>query len=328
MALIDNNQIFNEFAYIAKTQVETQKTDLFNAESQGALSLMPAPFTGDFYREASFKRIADLLQIEDGYVDEATRTADITQLQEISVKVLASTPAVRMDKHTFDWIQQSPEYAAAAYGQQLAVASVKLKLNTLLQALVTCLLKTTGAILDKKGTTANVTNQLDIKMLIDAAQKFGDASGDLKIIVCHSNVWASYVKRNLDQWDQLFTYGTVNVRKDISDRLFLVTDAPALTFQHNSITKYRSLLLAPGAGVIMEDPTLYRTNIDDTNDRRLIKTTVKSQLGFGVHVKNHNYIGTNKSPTETELAAAASWGVSDSNIEIKEYPGILIEHQA
>lgn len=328
MALVDNNQVFNEFAYIAKTQVETQKTDLFNAESSGALSLLPAPFTGDYYREASFKRIANLLSIADAYADNQTANANLTQLQEISVKVMAATPAVRLDKHTYDWIQQSPEYAAAAYGQQLAVSTVKLKLNTLLQALVTCILKTTGAVLDKKGTTAAAANQLDIKMLIDGCQLFGDASGDLKIIVCHSDVWASYVKRNLDQWDQLFTYGTVNVRKDISDRFFLVTDAPALSFTHNALTKYRTLVLAPGAGVIMEDPTLYRTNIDDTNDRTFIKTTVKSQFGWGVHVKNHNYVGTNKSPTATELAASASWALSDSNIEVKEMPGIIIEHQA
>lgn len=328
MALVDNNQVFNEFAYIAKTQVETQKTDLFNEKSQGCLAMYPAPFTGDLYQEASFKRIANLLSIADAYADANTTEANLEQLKEIAVKVMAATPAVRMDKHTYDWIQQKPENAAAAYGQQLAVASVKLKLNSLISVLTTCILKESGAVLDKKGTTANATNQLDIKMLIDGAQLFGDASGDLKVIVCHSNVWASYLKRNIDQWDQLFRYDTVAVRRDVSDRYFIVTDSPALTFLHQSQTKYRTLLLGPMAAVVMDDPTLYRTNIDDTNDKTFIKTTFKSQLGWAVHVKNHNYVGTAKSPLLTELAVAASWAKSDSNIEVKEMPGIIIEHQA
>lgn len=327
MALSDN-QVFNEFAYIAKTQVETQKTDIFNEKSQGCISMFPAPFTGDLYQEASFKRIANLLAIEDAYGDDETTTADLEQLKEVAVKVMSATPAVRMDKHTYDWIQQKPEHAAAAYGKQLAVASVKLKLNTLISGLVTCITKETGAVLDKKGTTEAKTAQLDINMLIDGAQLFGDASGDLKVIVCHSNVWASYLKRNLEQWDQLFKYSTVAVRQDISDRYFIVTDSPNLQFTHSSLTKYRTLMLSVGAGVIMEDPTLYRTNIDDTNDRRLIKTTVKSQLGWGMHIKNHSYIGANKSPTGTELAAPAAWAKVDANIEIKEMPGIVIEHQA
>ena len=327
MALADN-QVFNEFAYISKTQVETQKTDLFNDKSQGCISMFPAPFTGDRYEEASFKRIANLLAVEDAYSDESSKTANIEQLKEVSVKQMASTPAVRMDKHTYDWIQQKPENAAAAYGQQLAVSSVKLKLNTALDALVTCIGKESGAVLDKSGTTANVANQLDIKMIVDGAQLFGDQQGDLKVIVCHSQVWGAYIKRNLDQWDQLFKYDTVNVRNDIYDRVFIVTDSPSLTFTENSITKYNTLLLAPMAAVIMEDPTLYRTNIDDTNDRTFIKTTIKSQLGWGVHVKNHSYIGTNKSPTGAELKAAASWAKVDANVEVKEFPGIIIKHQA
>ena len=326
MALTDN-QVFNEFAYISKTQVETQKTDLFNEKSKGCISMFPAPFTGDYYREASFKRIANLLTVEDAYADEQTKTANLEQLQEISVKQISSTPAVRVDKHTYDWIQQKPENAAAAYGQQLAVASVKLKLNSAIDALVTCIGKETGAVLDKSGTTANAANIIDLQMVIDGAQLFGDRQGDLKIIVCHSDAWTAYRKRNLDRWDQLFKYETVNVREDISDRIFIVTDSDALTFTQNSLTKYNTLLLKPGAAAIMEDPTLYRTNIDDTNDRTLIKTTIKSQLGWAVHVLNHSYVGTNKSPTSTELRAATSWAKVDANVEVKEFPGVIIKHQ-
>lgn len=328
MANIDNNQVFNDFAYIAKTQVETQKTDKFNEKSNGTIVMMPAPFTGDYYHEAWFKRIANLLQIEDAYDDSATRTAAISQLKQTSVKVAASTPAVEMSPMWYDWLQQKPEVAGAAYAKQLAIASVKLKLNAALACLVTALGKTSGAVLDESGAGKDATKNLSLEMIIEGQHKFGEASGDLAAIVCHSDAWTAYVKSNLSNHERLFSYGSLVVRTDPFGRTFIVTDSDELTFTQNSITKYRTLLLAPDAITVMEDPTLYRTNIDDTNTQTFIKTTVKSQLGWGINVKEYSYVGTNKSPTLTQLKAANSWALIDSNVEVKEGPGVLIQHQA
>ena len=227
----------------------------------------------------------------------------------------------------YDWLQQKPEVAAAAYAKQLAIASVKLKLNSAIAGLITCIGQNTGAVLDRKGTTASATNRLSIEMLIDASNLFGDASGDLCAILCHSDAWTAYLKTNVANHDQLFSYGSVVVRTDPFGRTFIITDSDEFKFTHNSITKYRTLMLGPEAVTVMEDPTLYRTNIDDSNDRTFIKTTVKSQLGWAYMIKAHSYIGTARSPTLTELKTAANWAAVDANVEVKEFPGVYIEHQ-
>ena len=327
MANVDNNQIFNDFAYIAKTQVETQKTDKFNDKSNGTIVMMPAPFTGDEYNEASFKRIASLLAIEDAYVDGTTKEATMTQLKQTSVKVAASTPAVEMSPMWYDWIQQKPEVAGAAYAKQLAVASVKLKLNSAIACLITCIEKNSSAVLDEKGTTEDATKRLSIEMIMDGSNLFGDASGDLGAIICHSDAWNAYCKSNLANHSRLFSYGSVVVRVDPYGRTFIVTDSEEFKFTDNSLTKYKTVLLSGDAVTVMEDPTLYRTNIDDTNVSTFIKTTVKSQLGWGINVKSHSYIGTPKSPTLAELKTAANWAVVDANVEVKEFPGVVIQHQ-
>ena len=327
MANVDNNQVFNDFAYVAKTQVETQQTDKFNDKSNGTLVMMPAPFTGDQYHEASFKRIANLLSIEDAYVAGNTKEATMTQLKQTSVKVAASTPAVEMSPMWYDWLQQKPEVAGAAYAKQLAINSVKLKLNTTIACLITAIEKNSGAIHDKKGTTANAANRLSIEMILDASNLFGDASGDLGAIICHSDAWTAYLKSNVANHNELFSYGSVVVRTDPFGRTFIVTDSDEFKFTHQSITKYKTLLLASEAATVMEDPTLYRTNIDDTNDSTFIKTTVKSQLGWGIMIKSNSYVGTAKSPTLAELKTPANWAVVDANVEVKEYPGIVIQHQ-
>ena len=327
MANVDNNQVFNDFAYVAKTQVETQKTDKFNDKSNGTIVMMPAPFTGDQYNEASFKRIANLLAIEDAYATNSTRKANMTQLKQTSVKCAASTPAVEMSPMWYDWIQQKPEVAGAAYAKQLAIASVKLKLNTIIACLITCIEKESGAILDKKGTTENAANRLSLEMLLDASNLFGDASGDLGAIVCHSDAWTAYLKSNVSNHNELFNYGSVVVRTDPFGRTFIITDSEEFKFTDNSLTKYKTLMLAGDAATVMEDPTLYRTNIEDTNDNTFITTTIKSQLGWANNVKSHSYIGTAKSPTLAELKTAANWAKVDANVEIKEFPGIVIQHQ-
>lgn len=327
MANIDNNQVFNDFAYIAKTQVETQQTDKFNDKSNGTLVMMPAPFTGDEYNEAFFKRIASLLQIEDAYTRATGRKATMTQLKQTSIKVAASTPAVAMDPMWYDWLQQKPELAGAAYAKQLAIFSLKLKLQSAIASLITAITKTSGAVLDEKGTTADATKRLSIEMILDASNLFGDQSGTLGAIICHSDAWTAYLKTSLANHNELFSYGSVVVRTDPFGRTFIVTDSEEFKFTDNSLTKYRTLMLAPDACTIMEDPTLYRTNIDNTNDNTFITETIKSQLGWGLNIKNHSYVGANKSPTLTELKEAASWAVVDSNIEVKEFPGVVIEHQ-
>lgn len=327
MANVDNNQVFNDFAYVAKTQVETQQTDKFNDKSNGTLVMMPAPFTGDQYHEASFKRIANLLAIEDAYVAADSKEATITQLKQTSVKVAASTPAVEMSPMWYDWLQQKPEVAGAAYAKQLAIASVKLKLNTAIACLITAIEKNTSAVLDEKGTTADATKRLSIEMILDASNIFGDASGDLGAIICHSDAWTAYLKTGLANHNELFSYGSVVVRSDPFGRTFIVTDSDEFKFTDNSITKYKTLVLASDAATVMEDPTLYRTNIIDTNDSTFIKTTVKSQLGWGINLKSHSYTGTAKSPTLAELKTAANWAVVDANVEVKEYPGVVIQHQ-
>lgn len=321
MALSDL-AVFSEYAYDTMTEVTRQQVDLFNAASRNAIMLSGTAHQGDYSERAFYKKISGLVKRRNAYGTGAVASKVLQHLVDTMVKVAAGTPPVELDPGQFKWIQQNPEVAGAAMGQQLAKDAMADMLNTALLG-TRVALNSIAAI--KYDGTADTPNTLDAVKLNKGAVKFGDQSKDIAVWVTHSKAMHDFWGTAIANATQLFRYETINVITDPFGRVFVVTDAPGLIVTGSPDT-YHTLGLVTGA-IEVDQNNDFTDNYETKNGDENIKRTYQAEWTFNLGIKGFSWDKTNggKSPTDAALAVATNWdryATSD-----KDLAGVIISHR-
>lgn len=321
MALSDL-AVFSEYAYDTMTEVTRQQVDLFNAASRNAIMLSGTAHQGDYSERAFYKKISGLVKRRNAYGTGAVASKVLQHLTDTMVKVAAGTPPVELDPGQFKWIQQNPEVAGAAMGQQLAKDAMADMLNTALLGTRVALNQIASI---KYDGTADTPNTLDAVKLNKGAVRFGDQSKDIAVWVTHSKAMHDFWGTAIANATQLFRYETINVITDPFGRVFVVTDAPGLIVTGSPDT-YHTLGLVSGA-VEVDQNNDYTDNYETKNGDENIKRTYQAEWSFNLGIKGFSWDKTNggKSPTDAALAVATNWdryATSD-----KDLAGVIISHR-
>ncbi len=321
MALSDL-AVFSEYAYDTMTEVTRQQVDLFNAASRNAIMLSGTAHQGDYSERAFYKKISGLVKRRNAYGSGAVASKVLQHLVDTMVKVAAGTPPVQLDPGQFKWIQQNPEVAGAAMGQQLAKDAMADMLNTALLGTRVALNQIASI---KYDGTADTPNTLDAVKLNKGAVKFGDQSKDIAVWVTHSKAMHDFWGTAIANASQLFRYETINVISDPFGRVFVVTDAPGLIVTGTPDT-YHTLGLVTGAIEVDQNNDL-TDNYETKNGDENILRTYQAEWSFNLGIKGFSWDKTNggKSPTDAALAVATNWdryATSD-----KDLAGVIISHR-
>jgi hypothetical protein len=307
MALSDL-QVYSDFAYASFTEVLQQQIDLFNAATGGALVLSSAANTGDYSQTAFFAKIAGgTVRRRNAYGSGAVGEKTLSQLEDVSVKVAAGTPPIRIDKGQFTWIQQNPQLAGAILGQQIAVDQMADMLNTGLGVAYTALAQEPEVTLDVSGAVG-VLADVTWPNLNKAQALFGDRSSRIGVWIMHSTPMHSLYGNNLTNGERLFTYGTVNVLRDPFGKLLVMTDSPQLVTVGPPTDKFHVLGLTPGAVIIGQNND-FDANEEASNGDENIKRTYQAEWTYNIGVKGFAWDKTTggKSPNDAALFASANW---------------------
>ncbi len=321
MALSDL-AVFSEYAYDTMTEVTRQQVDLFNAASRNAIMLSGTAHQGDYSERAFYKKISGLVKRRNAYGSGAVASKVLQHLVDTMVKVAAGTPPVQLDPGQFKWIQQNPEVAGAAMGQQLAKDAMADMLNTALLGTRVALNQIASI---KYDGTADTPNTLDAVKLNKGAVKFGDQSKDIAVWVTHSKAMHDFWGTAIANASQLFRYETINVISDPFGRVFVVTDAPGLIVTGTPDT-YHTLGLVTGA-IEVDQNNDFTDNYETKNGDENILRTYQAEWSFNLGIKGFSWDKTNggKSPTDAALAVATNWdryATSD-----KDLAGVIISHR-
>lgn len=305
MALSDL-AVYSEYAYLTMTEVLAQQVALFNAASDGTIQLQAAAHQGDYSDQAMWGKISGLVRRRNAYGTGAVGEKVLANLVDTMVKVAAGTAPVRIDRSQFTWIQQNPEIAGVVLGQQLAVDAMADMLNTGLGVAAVALAAKAANTYDASGGTggAELCNFANMGL---AAQKFGDASGDIRCWIMHSKPNGDIYQKNLANASMLFSFGTVNVVRDPMGRRMVVTDCPNL-FVAGTPNKYRTLGLVPGA-VRVDQNNDFDANEQAINGDENIKRTYQAEWTYNLGLKGFAWDKTNggKSPNDAALFTATNW---------------------
>lgn len=322
MALSDL-AVYSEYAYSAFSETLRQQVDLFNAATGGAIMLQSAAHQGDFSDVAFFAKVTGgLVRRRNAYGSGTVAEKVLKHLVDTSVKVAAGTPPVRLDPGQFRWIQQNPEVAGAAMGQQLAVDTMADMLNVGLGSVYSALSQVSAVVYDATGNTAPddgpTWNNLN-----NGQAKFGDQSSQIVAWIMHSTPMHKLYGNNLNNSERLFTYGTVNVVRDPFGKLLVMTDSPNL-FEAGTPNVYHILGLVPGAVMIGQNNDFDANEETKNGDENIIRT-YQAEWSYNVGVKGFAWDKANggKSPTDAALFTSTNWDKYATSE--KDLAGVVVE---
>lgn len=310
-------QVFNQYIMPATIETLAQMVEKFNANSNGAIRLTTEGFDGDFYQESFFAAIHSAQRRVDRYAAQGTPSAtDLTQNTANAVKVAGGFGPIRFEPSQLTWLQKPTAEGIEVASRNFAEALLADQLNTAVACLVAAIANQGAA------TTVDVsaTDEATYATMNSAHALFGDASSSIVANVMNGAQYHKLIGQNITNGAQLFVAGNVQV-VDILGRPVIVTDAPAL-FATGTPNVNKILGLVDGAAIVFDGGDVV-SNIDTSNGKTRIETTMQVDYSFGVKLKGYSWDIANggKSPTDAELATGSNWDKVATSI--KNTAGVL-----
>jgi len=303
-------QVFNQYIMPATIETLAQMVDKFNGASNGAIRLTTEGFDGDFLQESFFAAIHSAQRRVNRYGSNGAATAtDLTQLKHSSVKIAGGFGPIRFEPSQLTWLNKPTAEGIEVASRNFAEALMADQLNTAVAALVAAIANQASATNDVSATAG-----VDYIAMNAAHALFGDASGQLVAQVMSGQVFHRMIGQNLANGAKLFDSKSVNVI-DILGRAIIVTDAPAL-YAAGTPNKQKVLSLVDGAATVFDGSDLI-SNIQTTNGKERIETTMQVDYTFGLSLKGYTWDEANggKSPTDAALATGSNWDKVASSIK-------------
>lgn len=299
-------QVFNKYFMPATIETLAQMVNKFNAASGGTIRLTTEGFEGDFLQESFYAAIHSARRRVDRYAANADQAAtDLTQQKHTSVKVAGGFGPVRYEPSQMTWLEKPTAEGIEVASRNFAEALLQDQLNTAIAALVAAISNQGAA------TTVDVsaTGPVTYAAVNNSHALFGDHSGLLVAQVMDGATYHGFIGQNIANAQQLFQAGTVRVI-DILGKISVITDAPALftAAAGEDPAKRRVLSLVAGAATVTDSRDII-SNIQTTNGKQRIETTLQIDYTFGLGLKGYTWDETNggKSPADAELATGSNW---------------------
>jgi hypothetical protein len=309
-------QVFNKYVMPATIETLAQMVEKFNAASNGAIRLTTAGFEGDFLQESFWASVHAAQRRVDRYAaNGAANPTDLTQLRHSGVKVAGGFGPVRYEPSQLTWLNKPTTEAIEVASRNFAEALMRDQLNTAIAALVAAITNNAAASYDLSAASpAEGINYSNINL---AHAKFGDHSGSIIANVMTGAVAHKLIGQNLANSQRLFVSQNVNVI-DILGKAIVITDAPALldTASLSPVSLDIVLGLTDGAAVVYDGSDVI-TNIETSNGKERIETTMQVDYTFGLSLKGYTWDETNggKSPTDAELRTGSNWDQVMSSVK-------------
>lgn len=293
---------FNQYFMPAIAEKYAQMIEKFNGASVGTLALSSEGFDGDYLRESFYKEIFSAGRRVDRYAANGAQAATpLTQAQHSTVKVAGGFGPVLFEPSQMTWLRKPTQEGITIASEQFAQSLMADQLNTMIASLHAAIGNNAAMVNDVSGGAVLTQSALN-----NTHAKFGDASQSLVGQIMSGSAYHDLVGEALDNGARLFSSDTVTV-VNILGKAVIVTDAPALTVA-GTPNVHQVLSLVSGAGIVSDGSDVI-TNIDTTNGKERIETTMQADYTFGVGIKGYSWDEANggKSPSDAALATGTNW---------------------
>ncbi len=312
--------IDNELVRLGIVETLEQNINGFNQASNGTITLGSRRIENDFNKESFIKAMAatDLVKRRD-YTSTASVTP--TKILEDFINTVKLSRIYGPMSTTYDaWNRsgRSVETASLAFGKQLGVAIQADMLNTLLVAAAGGI----GATQADVGTGSAV---FDYKNIVDGLVTFGDKMGEIKMLVMHSNTYASMIDKGLSM-NALDSVGGATIREGGAYSLglpVLVTDSVAL----KSAANYKILGLTDSAlSAVESDETIMK--VQDVLLKENLQKIIQGEGSYNVGVKGCKFDEAKANPVDADLLSKTNWTYQFSDVKASAGFQIIVKARA
>lgn len=300
-------QIYDEQFFGGMIEVIEQNADAFNAQSNGALMIVPERVLGNYEKESFFKLVSGLVSRRDTTSVAAATDLALTQGEHVSVKLNRKIGPVAQTLDAFRKIGMDSETASFVIGQQIGQAVAVNYITMMLEALNAAITNVAALNYDATGQS---TPTLTHTHLVSGLALFGDNASKVVCWAMHSKPWFDLMKQSLA--DKIFEVAGVTIYSGTVatfGRPVIVTDSDALHDPNGSATDtYNILGLVPGAGVIKESEE--RNIVSDivTGLENLV-IRLQGEYAFNLGLKGYAWDVTNggANPSDAAIATGTNW---------------------
>lgn len=307
---LTNMEVFNQYLMEATIETLAQDVEKFNGASGGAIVLTSEGFEGDFMERSFYASLHSAKRRVDRYAANGTPSATaLSQLLEASVKVAGGFGPITFEPGQMSWLQKNEAEAIEMISRNLSDVMIQDQLNAGISAAVAAISNQASATNDVSATAG-----INYSNLNDTHALFGDASGSLVAQVMRGSVYHKLIGANLTNTPTLFQSSNVTM-VDILGKIIVVTDADAL-YEAGTPNKDKVLSLT-GGGIVVSDGSDIITNVETSNGKDRIETTMQADYTFGLGLKGYTWDTTNggKSPTDAEIATGTNWDLTATSIK-------------
>lgn len=332
-----NMQINNPFIYSGYTEMLTQFSDAFNAQSRGAISLTAESKRGDYAEETFFQNISGLIGERDPTSVAAATDKNLPQTKWAEIKLNRKVGPVATTYDAFRKTGQGggslaglSENAGASgidlfdfvIGQQTAKGVQVEMINTILYGLVAASGNKANLLAANTGATIVTTD------LVDGLSKMGDASNNINLWVMHSAHFFGLVKQQItSNLDGVTGFVVADGSPVTLNRPVLVIDSPALVKANGGgagINTYFTFGMSPGvaSAIDTEDMMLASQLITGLEN---LAVRLQGEYSYNMSLKGFTYDVTNGglNPNAAAIKTATNW--DSAFADDKDYGFVRIE---
>ena len=299
----------------------TQKVNIFNEGTKGAIRLQTESMAGHYNKTRFFDRQTGTNSRRDTTSVAAQTDTNMTQDELVGVKRdrKYAPRAMTLDS----WLKAgiSDNQMAVMAGQNMADESLKDYVEAVVISLKAALTDNSGA----ANTDYSATGVLSHAALIDALTLFGDASND---IVC----WFGHSKSAFDLLDASLTVSSGHVgpaaiyEEGVGTfrRPYVVTDSSNFIIT-GTPNDYVTFGLVENACVVTISETPRFVGDLVTGLENLVMR-FQGEYSYNIDVLGHSYdVSVGANPTDANLGATGTWDIEVASI--KNGPGVFVRTQ-
>jgi len=313
-----NFVIYQEEFFGGYSEALEQNSNIFNAASQGAITIEPNRLKGDYEKESFVKNISNLITRRNvTSVADATDSA-MTQDEFIGVKVNRKIGPVANTLDSFRKIASDPQEMSFLLGEQVGKASAVDMADTAARVLVAAITALgSGALHDGTAGTPTHTG------LIDILSKMGDGERNVVAWMMHSKSYFDLMRQAVA--DKVFEVAGVTIYTGtvatLNRPVIVVDSSPLIT--SGTPDQYNILGLTRGACTIAESEQQEIVSDMVTGKENLIMR-IQGEYAYNMKVRGMKWDVTNggANPDDAALALSTNWdSVMAAANGIKAGPG-------
>ena len=320
--LASDFKVYQEYFNGRVNELLAQNGDIFNAASNGAITLTTKSHKGDYDYESLFSNVSGLAARRDTTSVSTVTDTKLSQDEHVNVKLNRKLIPVAQSRDAFRKIFgsfDSTEFTDILATQAANAMQIEMADSALLA--VRAALKQQTASYYTESSLGSISSQT----LVNSLKKMGDRADRVVCWVMHSKVYYDLVLNQISSAiTPLSNFNIATGTPVTLNRPVIITDSASLKTQLNSpdVDDYFTLGLVKNA-VTVENSEEQEIVVQDVTGLENLMVRFQGEYAYNLGVKGFKWDVTSSgaNPTTTNVALGTNWDTHFS--DVKDRAGVV-----